>query len=189
MLLFETRFAHLPTGHLLSRVESNPFGSLLPFIDLLPDGTFRRVKQQILFENVIVLMVTDDIDASRKDRRAENVNFSTQRQCEKACLPRAAKSYGEQCFCQTKLLCFHIRTHLGDAMILTGPVVSWLFNSAHPLVSLREHPIWQPASHALQVLIDGKLVEQSQIWPNSDNVHRATVPVIVTAPNDFNPTS
>jgi hypothetical protein len=44
-----------------------------------------------------------------------------------------------------------------------------------------------PILIAFQILIDGKVVGQSQIWSNADNVHRATVPVIVKAPNDFDP--
>jgi len=43
-----------------------------------------------------------------------------------------------------------------------------------------------PVLIGFQVLIDNKVVGQSQIWSNSDNVHRATVPVLVTPPQDFN---
>jgi hypothetical protein len=42
-----------------------------------------------------------------------------------------------------------------------------------------------PILIAFHILIDGKVVGQSQIWSNADNVHRATVPIIVKAPNDF----
>jgi hypothetical protein len=44
-----------------------------------------------------------------------------------------------------------------------------------------------PLLIAFHILIDGKVVGQSQIWSNADNVHRATVPIIVQAPADFNP--
>jgi len=44
-----------------------------------------------------------------------------------------------------------------------------------------------PILISFEVLIDGKVVGQSRIWSNADNVHRATVPVFVPAPNDFNP--
>jgi hypothetical protein len=44
-----------------------------------------------------------------------------------------------------------------------------------------------PVLIAFQILIDGHVVGQSQIWSNADNVHRATVPVIVKAPRDFKP--
>ena len=43
-----------------------------------------------------------------------------------------------------------------------------------------------PVLIGFQILIDGKAVGQSVIWSNGDNVHRATVPVIVSAPADFN---
>lgn len=42
-----------------------------------------------------------------------------------------------------------------------------------------------PLLIAFHILIDGKVVGQSQIWSNADNVHRATVPIIVKAPGDF----
>ncbi len=44
-----------------------------------------------------------------------------------------------------------------------------------------------PLLIGFQVLIDGHVVGTSQIWSNETNVHRATVPVIVTAPEDFKP--
>ena len=44
-----------------------------------------------------------------------------------------------------------------------------------------------PVLIGFQVLIDGKAVGQSQIWSNADNVHRATVPVLVTPPKDYAP--
>ncbi len=43
-----------------------------------------------------------------------------------------------------------------------------------------------PVLIGFQVLIDGNVVGQSQIWSNADDVHRATVPVIVNAPKDYN---
>ena len=43
-----------------------------------------------------------------------------------------------------------------------------------------------PVLIGFQILIDGKVAGQSQIWSNADNVHRATVPVVVAAPQDFN---
>ena len=44
-----------------------------------------------------------------------------------------------------------------------------------------------PVLIGFQILIDGKVVGQSQIWSNADDVHRATVPMIVAAPEDYNP--
>jgi hypothetical protein len=44
-----------------------------------------------------------------------------------------------------------------------------------------------PRLIAFHILIDGKVLGQSQIWSNADNVHRATVPMIVKAPSDFKP--
>jgi len=44
-----------------------------------------------------------------------------------------------------------------------------------------------PTLIGFQVLIDGKVVGQSNIWSNGDDIHRATVPVIVSTPQDFNP--
>ena len=44
-----------------------------------------------------------------------------------------------------------------------------------------------PVLIGFQILIDGHAVGASQIWSNADNVHRATVPVLVSAPKDFNP--
>jgi len=43
-----------------------------------------------------------------------------------------------------------------------------------------------PILIGFQILIDGHIVGASQIWSNADNVHRATVPVLVSAPKDFN---
>ena len=43
-----------------------------------------------------------------------------------------------------------------------------------------------PVLIGFQILIDGKVIGQSQIWSNADDVHRATVPVIIKAPADFN---
>jgi hypothetical protein len=43
-----------------------------------------------------------------------------------------------------------------------------------------------PILIGFEVLIDGTVVGKSLIWSNADNVHRATVPVIVNAPKDYN---
>jgi hypothetical protein len=43
-----------------------------------------------------------------------------------------------------------------------------------------------PVLISFQILIDGHVVGQSQIWSNADNVHRATVPMLVPGPKDFN---
>jgi hypothetical protein len=43
-----------------------------------------------------------------------------------------------------------------------------------------------PILIGFQILIDGQVVGKSQIWSNQDDVHRATVPAIVAAPQDFN---
>jgi hypothetical protein len=37
------------------------------------------------------------------------------------------------------------------------------------------------------ILIDGKHMAKSVIWSNADGIHRATVPVLLPAPEDFNP--
>ena len=44
-----------------------------------------------------------------------------------------------------------------------------------------------PVLIGFRILIDGRSVGESRIWSNGDDVHRATVPVLVNAPKDFKP--
>ncbi len=44
-----------------------------------------------------------------------------------------------------------------------------------------------PTLIGFKVLIDGKQQSVSHIWSNADDVHRATVPINIPAPKDFNP--
>lgn len=44
-----------------------------------------------------------------------------------------------------------------------------------------------PVLIGFNILIDGNVVGKSQIWSNQDDVHRTTVPVLIPAPEDFNP--
>ena len=43
-----------------------------------------------------------------------------------------------------------------------------------------------PTLIGFQVLIDGHILGVSHIWSNANDVHRATVPINIPAPKDFN---
>ena len=43
-----------------------------------------------------------------------------------------------------------------------------------------------PILIGFQILIDGRVVGQSHVWSNANDVHRATVSGIVAVPEDFN---
>ena len=54
------------------------------------------------------------------------------------------------------------------------------------LVSGSLRSVNAPTLIGFEIVIDGHVVGKSVIWSNADNVHRATVPVVVKAPQDFN---
>ncbi len=54
------------------------------------------------------------------------------------------------------------------------------------LVSGSLRSVNAPTLIGFEVLLDGHVIGKSVIWSNADNIHRATVPVLVKGPQDFN---